>query len=434
VINNLSLNIEKKILNLKNKKIILAHSGGIDSSVLAHILKSFKINFSVAHCNFKLRIHESDKDYKSVLDWSKKNNIPFYFTNFCTKKYCIYSKKSIQLGARELRYNWFFDLMKIFKFDYLLTAHHLNDQFETFLINVLRGTGFKGLSGINETDKIIRPLLDFSKQDIINYSIEKKISWREDSSNVTNHYLRNKYRNIVIPLFSEIEPNFLNNFKSSIKNINSSKAFIDNAIAVIRNKIFKKNNSFEEVLINDLKNLYPYEFHVHELFAPFGFSKTEVIKLISSISGKQIFSDSHRLIKNRDKLFIEEKKEINDESFIINFENPTLNLPINLKHEITDNYLELDLTNNTAALDFSKIKKPFLLRKPKNKDYFRPFGMNGKKLISKYFKDEKYSLIDKENQWLLVSNGSIVWVVGKRVDKRFAANKSCSKILLITFS
>ena len=246
--------------------------------------------------------------------------------------------------------------------------------------------------------------------------------------------MRNKYRNIVIPLFSEIEPNFLNNFKSSIKNINSSKAFIDNAIAVIRNKIFKKNNSFEEVLINDLKNLYPYEFHVHELFAPFGFSKTEVIKLISSISGKQIFSDSHRLIKNRDKLFIEEKKEINDESFIINFENPILNLPINLKHEITDNYLELVLTNNTAALDFSKIKKPFLLRKPKNKDYFRPFGMNGKKLISKYFKDEKYSLIDKENQWLLVSNGSIVWVVGKRVDKRFAANKSCSKILLITFS
>lgn len=419
------------LMKFKSKKILLAHSGGIDSSVLANILNDLKIDFSIAHCNFQLRGTESENDFKYVSKWSKENKIPFFYSKFSTKKYCEINKINVQLATRELRYNWFFELQNIYKFDFILTAHHLNDQVETFMINSSRGTGIKGLLGIINSNRVYRPFLNISKKEIFNYAIRNRISWRDDKSNDENYYLRNKFRNKIIPEIEKIIPDYLNKFKNTIDNLDETKEFINNSIEKIRNKIFKKEKKIIRVKVKSLLKLDPLNFHLHELFYSYGFNSKELQKFLYSNTGKQLFSKSHRILMDRGCLVLNELVKKEKESYLLDLNKKKMKSPIKLNFKYVSKYDKGILNHNFASIDYMKIKEPLVLRKPLSKDYFYPIGMTGKKTVSKYFKDEKYSIYDKENQWLLVSDNDVVWVVGKRLDSRFAATKNSMKVLEI---
>lgn len=424
--------MDKDLIKFRSKKILLAHSGGLDSCVLADILLDLKVDFSIAHCNFQLRGIESENDSNFVSSWSQRNKIPFFYSKFSTKEYCEINNINIQLATRELRYQWFFELQSIYDFDFVFTAHHLNDQFETFLINSTRGSGLKGLLGILNTKKVYRPLLNISKKEIVDYAKRKNLSWRDDQSNFENYYLRNKFRNKVLPEIEMMIPEYLNKFKITLNNLRETQEFVYNSIKKIRKKIFEKEKSLIKVNIKSLLKLKPLNFYLHELFFSYGFNSKDLSKLLLSRTGKQLFSKTHRIIVDRDFLVLKELIEKEKECYLLDFNKKELKLPVKFDFKYVSSYDEKLLNHKFASIDLMKIKEPLILRKPQSKDYFYPIGMQGKKFVSKYFKDEKYSIYDKENQWLLVSNNDIVWVVGRRLDSRFAANKKSMKVLEIT--
>ena len=422
---NLNLN------NFKGKRLLLAHSGGVDSSVLAHIFLKKQINFSVAHCNFKLRSDESDGDLEFVKDWCNNNNIKFFSKVFDVKEYKIVNKKSIQESARDLRYNWFNDLIKEFNFDILVTAHHLNDQLETFLINCIRGTGILGLLGIPQTEKIARPLLEISKKKILIYAKKNKIRWREDNSNSKNEYLRNRIRNQVISPLEQIKPNTIENFQITLFNLSNTEEFLNIQFNRIKEQIFKYDAKTIHINIELLKQQKPLNFCLFHLFSPFGFDDKEVEKLMYSNSGKLITSSSHRLIRNRNEFLLTPLTNKKKYSITIDINKNNHQLPFDLQM-ITKNLTSKDnWMSNEAFLDKDLLKNPLHIRKYKKGDYFYPQGMMGKKLLSKFFKDEKYSLLEKEQQWLLCSEDEIVWVVGRRCDRRFTANSNTKNKILM---
>ena len=296
---------KEKLQPVKDSNFLIAVSGGVDSMVLASLFKKNNLKFSVAHCNFKLRADESDKDEQFVSDWSAENNQKYFNVSFNTVVYCKNNKVGTQEGARNLRYKWFYDLKEIYGFDFIVTAHNLNDKIETYLINSMRGTGLSGLVGIPEkTDKLYRPLLDISKKEISEYAIINNIEFREDSSNSSNDYLRNTIRNSIIPKFEEFDDNVMLKFRTTINNLNSTKIFADIIISDIKEKVFLREGTNERIKISDLSNLNPLDFYVHSFFSEYGFDYKEVIKLFTSDSGKYIDSTKYKLTKNKNDLII----------------------------------------------------------------------------------------------------------------------------------
>ena len=296
---------KEKLQPFKDSSFLIAVSGGVDSMVLASLFKTHNLKFSVAHCNFKLRADESDADELFVANWSKENNQKYFNASFNTDEYCNNNKVGTQEGTRNLRYKWFHDLKEIYGFDFIVTAHNLNDQIETYLINSMRGTGLSGLVGIPEkTDKLYRPLLDISKNEISEYAINNNIEFREDSSNSSNDYLRNTIRNSIIPKFEEFDDNVMLKFRTTINNLNSTKIFADIIISDIKEKVFLKEGTNERIKISDLSKLDPLDFYVHSFFSEYGFDYKEVIKLFTSDSGKYIDSTKYKLTKNKNDLII----------------------------------------------------------------------------------------------------------------------------------
>ena len=296
---------KEKLQPFKDSNFLIAVSGGVDSMVLASLFKTHNLKFSVAHCDFKLRADESDADELFVANWSKENNQKYFNASFNIVEYCKNNKVGTQEGARNLRYKWFHDLKEIYGFDFIVTAHNLNDQIETYLINSMRGTGLSGLVGIPEkTDKLYRPLLDISKNEISEYAINNNIEFREDSSNSRNDYLRNTIRNSIIPKFEEFDDNVMLKFRTTINNLNSTKIFADIIISDIKDKVFLKEGINERIKISDLSNLNPLDFYIHSFFSEYGFDYKEVIKLFTSDSGKYINSIKFKLTKNKNDLII----------------------------------------------------------------------------------------------------------------------------------
>ena len=296
---------EKKVKPLKQCNFLVAVSGGVDSMVLANLFIQNNLNFSIAHCNFGLRAKESNADQEFILSWSRKNKIKCYSSKFSTTAFCEKSKVSIQEGARNLRYNWFNELKVIHKFDYIVTAHHLDDQLETYLINSMRGTGLKGLLGIPEiTSNLFRPLLQILKDEILVYAEVNKIDFREDSSNSKNDYYRNMIRNTIIPEFKKFDDNVMLKFKTTINNLISTKIFAETIIKKTKVNLFKIDNDKVKVKIDDLLNLEPLDFYIHHLFIDYDFNFKEIIKIFNSDSGKFIISKTHRLTKNKNFLII----------------------------------------------------------------------------------------------------------------------------------
>ena len=296
---------KSKTSSLRHSKFLIALSGGVDSMVLANLFLNNNLNFSVAHCNFNLRDKESDDDEKFIFNWSAKNEIECYISKFNTTDYCRKNKFGIQEGARNLRYDWFNELKDLYSFDYIVTAHHLDDQIETYLINSMRGSGLNGLIGITEkTDSLLRPFLKILKNEILVYAKSNKIDFREDSSNSKNDYFRNMIRNLIIPHFKKFDDNVMLKFQTTIENLNSTKIFADVVINQTRNRIFIFETDIIKVKIDDLKNLDPVEYYVHQLFKEYKFDFKEIIKLFDSDTGKYISSNTHVITKNKKFLII----------------------------------------------------------------------------------------------------------------------------------
>ena len=293
----------------KECNFVLAISGGVDSMVLANLFLINNLNFSIAHCNFQLRGKESDDDELFIKKWCSEKDIKLYNKKFSTEDYCKKNKLTIQMGARELRYEWFSELIDKEKYDFIVTAHHIDDQLETFIINSIRGTGIDGLVGIpDKINKIIRPLLMSSKDQIIEYSKVNKINYREDSSNDKEDYLRNKIRHSVIPYLKSDDDNVLLKFKTTIENLNSTKIFVKKVISKVRDRVFIYEGENIITNIGLLKDLDPIEFYIHELYKDFEFNYKEVMKLFDSDSGKQISSANYNMTKQKNNLIISKIK------------------------------------------------------------------------------------------------------------------------------
>ena len=293
----------------KECNFVLAISGGVDSMVLANLFLINNLNFSIAHCNFQLRGKESDDDELFIKKWCSEKDIKLYNKKFSTEDYCKNNKLTIQMGAREIRYEWFSELIDKEKYDFIVTAHHIDDQLETFIINSIRGTGIDGLVGIpDKINKIIRPLLMSSKDQIIEYSKVNKINYREDSSNDKEDYLRNKIRHSVIPYLKSDDDNVLLKFKTTIENLNSTKIFVKKVISKVRDRVFIYEGENIITNIGLLKDLDPIEFYIHELYKDFEFNYKEVMKLFDSDSGKYISSSNYNMTKQKNNLIISKIK------------------------------------------------------------------------------------------------------------------------------
>ena len=420
--------LQTKYSFLKESKLLLAVSGGLDSMVMAYLCKESGLNISLAHCNFKLRAEESEGDETFVNSFARAENIPFYTTAFQTRSFAISSKQSIQMAARQLRYEWFTSLQEQQDFDYVLTAHHADDDLETFLINLSRGAGLEGLCGILEINgSIIRPLLEFSREQIFDFATQQGFEWREDSSNKQTNYLRNNLRHSIIPLLKELTPSFIASFKKTQGYLLETQSVLEDYILEVEDRVISAINQDQiSYAIDKIKALNTPKAYLYQLFNSYGFTDWQEIEaLLDAQTGKQISSPTHRLIKNRSQL-------------ILSSLTATLNTSISISRseslvEISDRsmVLKLELTSfkgtnsaNELYLDVAQISYPLLLRNWKKGDYFYPAGMRGKKKLSKFFKDEKLSLLDKENTLILCSGNQIVWVLGKRADKRFIATEN----------
>ena len=420
---------------LKGKKLLLAVSGGIDSMVLMRLCIEMKMDISVAHCNFSLRGDDSDADEYFVKSQTDKLQIPIFIKKFDTKKIAEKEKSSIQVVARNLRYEWFNTLLINNDYDYILTAHHLDDSLETFLINFTRGSGLNGLTGIPKQNvSIVRPLLPFSRTEIEIFANENKVEWREDSSNASGKYLRNKLRHDVIPMLKELNPSLLHSFENTISNLQQAQSLVDDASRIVYRKVVTDTNFQKRINLTELIQLPNYNAYLYQWLEPLGFSDWESINdLATAQSGKQIHSQNHTLLKDRNFLIVFPKQESEKTTlFLIEKDQNEIKFPLKIKFCNVD-----DISNqatNTIFVDEDKLQFPLVIRKWQEGDWFYPHGLNGKKKLSKFFKDEKYSLLDKSEAWLLCSNNQIVWIIGDRQDDRFKVTETTTKILKIKYS
>ncbi len=431
MLEKLQTHIRENLPFLENKKLLLATSGGLDSMVMVQLFRQLPYEIALAHCNFQLRGIESFEDQKFVENYAEQHAIPLFATQFDTTAFAKDYKLSTQVAARDLRYNWFYELIEEEQFDYVLTAHHADDNIETFLINLGRGTGLDGLVGIpTQNDKIIRPLLLFSRFEIADYAAETQLKWREDSSNASNKYLRNKIRHDVVPLLKELNANFATTFQNTQKYLQEAQAMVEDAAIIVYQQVAEQKDDTIHFDLVQLRRLPNYKSYLYHWLKEFGFTAwNDIYDLVESQSGKQVLSAAFRLIKDRDSLLLVPMLESNsDEEFYIEKGVQEVKIPLKLSiSKVTDRTTS---SNTTIFVDESKLVFPLILKKWQEGDFFQPFGMNGKtKKLSKLFKDEKLSVVDKENIWILWSADTIVWVVGLRQDERFKTENNTEHIL-----
>jgi tRNA(Ile)-lysidine synthase len=429
--------IKSNSLFNRGNKLLLAVSGGIDSMVMAHLFLKLGTNTGIAHCNFCLRGIESDKDEEMVRKFAEDNKIPFYSIRFKTKEYAANKRISIQMAARELRYEWFEKIREENNFDFIAVAHNLNDNIETLLINLTRGTGLTGLTGMRPaSDKIIRPLLFASRQKIEEYCNYYQIAFREDKTNTETRYTRNKIRHMVIPVLKEINPSIEETLNDTAERMACIDEFVSGHIEKIRTQISTVKGNTIVFEVEKLLNLQSQKAVIFELFGPFGITEAtagDLIRLLAGKTGKQVFTRSHRIVRNRNELIVTPVETDRLEYHEINIIEDLLSVPGIESAELIDvsSGFEIPDNQNIACIDIEKVSFPVLIRHWKKGDYFFPLGMKNKKKLSDYFVDRKYSLVRKDQALVLESDGKIAWIIGERIDDRFRVTGSTSKVLLI---
>jgi len=417
---------------LEGKKLLLAISGGLDSMVLLYLCQLAKLNLQVAHCNFQLRDDASDADENFVKNYCKEHNIKCLTIKFDTQKEADLQKKSIQVMARELRYNWFFQLASDQNFDFILTAHHLDDSLETFLINTIRGTGLDGLLGIPKLNhSICRVLLHYSRNEIEDFAITNKILWREDASNASCKYTRNQLRHQVIPILKKMQPQLLSSFEQTLEHLQQSQSLVKDAAFFMFEKVAKRVGDEVHFDCEKLTQLSNNQAYMYEWLHEYGFTAwQDLYRLPKAQSGKFIESNTHIILKNRNSLILKPiENQDNNTIFLVENSETKINIPLNIQFCKATNISNSNA--NCIFVDEEQLQFPLQIRKIIPGDYFYPSGMNGKKKVSKFFKDEKYSKFEKVAQWLLCTENQIVWVIGKRADARFMANEKTNKIIKI---
>ncbi|HUH35852.1 MAG TPA: tRNA lysidine(34) synthetase TilS [Moheibacter sp.] len=413
-----------------NAQLLVAVSGGIDSMVLCDLLLQSQLKFSIAHANFQLRGKDSDEDALFVEHFAKKHHLPFFSKQLAVEEFQEKNNASIQMAARTLRYAWFESLVRQHHFDYVLTAHHLNDSLETFFINLSRGTGLKGLTGIPTLHEIyLRPLLNFPKEWILTYAEENKIAWREDVSNASDDYVRNQIRHHITPVLEEIHPNFMGNFAQSLHYLKEEQQLLQNHLDFIRNQLFQNKEDHLTISIDALNQLSPLNTYLFYLFKDYGFQfPLELKKLMEAENNREIQSENYRLIKNRTHLILTQKRSEEVRSEIEIYQGQLIEKPLYLKVSISNCQDELA----TESLDAAQIRFPLRLRKPKHADSFFPMGMNGSKKLNKFLRDEKLSNLEKEQIWLLTdAKDDILYVLNRRIDERFKITEHTNNFLNI---
>jgi tRNA(Ile)-lysidine synthase len=377
---------------------------------------------------------ESDEDQKFVTNYSKQHNIPFFTTKFYTKKYSETYKLSTQVAARNLRYDWFNEILIQEKFDYIITAHHADDDVETFLIHISRGTGLEGLTGIpSQNGNIIRPMLPFSRKEIEIYASENQLQWREDSSNASDKYVRNKIRHHIVPVFKEINDSFLQSFQNTLEHLNQQQSLVDDAVLLVYDKVVSEENQQIKINIAALLHYSNYKAYLYQWLYKYGFTAwNDVYDLVQSQTGKRIESENYILLKDRDYLLLSQKRMMNFETIVINSVTESTNFPLNFSFCNISNISNQN--KNIIFVEESKLQFPLIIRKWNEGDFFYPAGMQGKKKVSKYFKDEKFTLFQKQQAFILESNNKIVWIIGHRADERFKPENTNQNIIQITYN
>ena len=464
--------IETKHLFSSKDKLLLAVSGGVDSVVLCELCQQAGYDFMIVHCNFQLRGEESERDEKFVRELGEKYRVEVKVRKFDTENYAAEKKISIQEAARDLRYNWFAQLVGSRESgvgsrnssdltpdyglqtrdylptpDFLLTAHHADDNIETVLMNFFRGTGLHGLTGIPVSGNtgsfslrafyIRRPLLPFFKNELLAFAKDNQLNFVDDSSNLSSKYTRNFFRNEVIPGISKVYPQVKENLQDNIDRFKEIEALYKISVDEIKKKLCKQKG--DEIHI-PVKQLMAFQNRalIYEIIAEYGFSEKqvdEVLKLAASDSGKYIQSpdNTYRIIRHRHWFIITGILSPYAENIIIEEKDSRV--------RFLEGILELELTgnqqpatsNNSACLDANEIRFPLLLRKWKTGDYFYPLGMKKKKKLARFFIDQKLSKTAKEKIWVIEMNKKIVWIVGHRIDERFKITTATKKVLQISF-
>jgi tRNA(Ile)-lysidine synthase len=422
----------------RHDRLLIAVSGGLDSCVLLHLLVSCGYPVVLAHCNFRLRGAESDRDEEFCRSLAVHYNADLHVRTFDTGTYASEQKLSTQEAARELRYRWFGELADHHGFNRILTAHHADDNVETMLMNLFKGTGITGLRGMLPlVGRIARPLLFATRKELEEYASVHGLSFVEDSSNVTDKYTRNFFRHHVIPLVENVIPGAMDHCREDIRRFREVESVYREAMDRKIATLVTRKGEEVHVPVEKLRLATPFQSMVFELFSPAGFSATQVagiIRLMDAETGRYIDSPSHRLLKNRNWFILTPHTHASQDICIIPEPGHTVTFPngsLDLHLEPAVEVREVPGDKMIACIDASQVQFPLILRRWKEGDYFYPLGMPKKKKVARFLIDNKVPRHEKEKTWVVESAGRIIWVVGHRIDNRVRVRPSTSMILVM---
>lgn len=415
-------------------KLLLAVSGGVDSVVLCDLCSKAGYKFSIAHCNFQLRGEESNRDESFVKQLGKKYNKEVFVKRSDTEGYAAANKLSIQEAARELRYEWF----SSFEMDYVLTAHHADDNLETVLMNLFRGTGIAGLRGIlPKNDRIIRPLLFATREEILAYAKENKLDWVEDSSNESSKYKRNYLRNEILPLIEKKFPGAKNNLTVNINHFREVEDIYRRSVEDQKKKLLEKKGDEWHIPVLKLQKSFSLHTLLYEIIKDFDFTSAqvdEVVSLLHAATGRFLLSPTHRILKNRNWIIISKLDEEGEGVLLVDEKTTSFKMK---NEECRIERLDIAAVKIAddpaiAFIDASLVQFPFIVRRWKQGDYFYPLGMKKKKKLARFLIDQKLSRTEKEKVWVIEMDKKIIWVIGHRIDDRFRITDKSTKILKLS--
>ena len=406
--------------------------------VMLHLFMRTGLSFSVAHCNFQLRGQESEGDQQFVEDFCDRHNLKLHSTRFETPELARDQGISIEMAARQLRYNWFSQLCEQYGYHRIATAHHQDDVAETFFINLARGTGVRGLSGIKpQSGNLIRPMLFTNRPGMEQYAARFQLSYREDSSNADTAIRRNFIRHRLLPMLDEFSPAFRKNLLKTVAHLRETEFILEEKVNLVRAAVHTSKSGYDELDIEQLRQFEPLGTLLFELLRPYNFQPEvaeEIAAALDAESGKQFYSPTHRLTKDRATLILEHLTPQDQSVYYIEHDCSELTLPLAMRFEQLKRGGDFRFSTraNVADLDYDKLIFPLVLRRWKEGEYFQPLGMSGFKKLSDFFVDEKYSIPDKDNTWILGSGEKVVWIVGKRIDDRFKITPETQHVMRIS--